>query len=229
LEIDNKIREVVAGRSFADIGGLWGTENERVTVASAGGAKSIMMVDMQKEGNQWWLAFQERCKAKGVSGCKNVVANIDSTDFASKVPITDIVHCSGVIYHVPSPVWTLSRLREVTGSVLLLCSMTIPERIETEAGSIDMSCGHTIFIPALGARNRAILRAYFEGVRIQVHNINTPETYPWRTGGGFNYAPWWWLWTPETLAAIVETAGFRVSETFDGWQGYSHYLVCRPV
>ena len=57
----------------------------------------------------------------------------------------------------------------------------------------------------------------------------TPETYPWRYGKDYNYAPWWWFWTPRTLTAMVESAGFRVTEIFDGWVGYSHYLVCEPA
>ncbi len=226
LDINRKITEIAVGRSFVDIGGLWGTENERVTIASAAGARSVTMVDMQQEGNQWWIAFEGRCKARGVLDCRNIVANLDADDFAAKVPITDIVHCSGIIYHVPSPIWTLSKLREVTGSTLLLCSMTVPDHIETSVGSIDMSGGDAIFIPALEGRKRDIMHAYLESVGLKLPNINSPETYPWRYGEEYNYAPWWWFWTPRTLAAMVETAGFRVVETFDGWVGYSHYLVC---
>jgi hypothetical protein len=229
VNINEKIGELVSGRSFADIGGLWGTENERVTVASAAGASSVMMVDMQQEGNEWWRAFEERRKEKGVTACTNIVANLDHADFAVKVPVSDVTHCSGVIYHAPSPVWTLAKLREVTGDTLLLCSMTVPEQIETKVGSIDMSDGNALFIPALSGRKLQILRAYFDDVHIQVHNINSQKEYPWRVGADYNYAPWWWLWTPTTLAAFVETAGFRVREIFDGWPGYSHYLVCERV
>jgi hypothetical protein len=229
MDINSKIAGIVAGRSFVDIGGLWGTENERVTVASAAGARSVAMVDIQHEGTEWWKAFKDRCAARGVLDCENIVANLDHIDFASKVPVTDIVHCSGIIYHVPSPIWTLSKLREVTRSILLLCSMTVPEVIETNIGSIDMSDGNSIFIPALEGRKRDIVRAYFEQVGVKVHNINSPGTYPWRHGEEYNYEPWWWLWTPRTLAAFVETAGFRVVEVFDGWPGYSHYLTCERI
>jgi hypothetical protein len=229
MEINEKIRQIVPGRSFVDIGGLWGTENERATVASAAGARSVMMVDMAEEGNEWWRAFEDRCKARGVLDCKNVVANLDHCDFASRVPVTDIVHCSGVIYHVPSPIRTLSTLRQVTGNLLLLCSMTVPGLIETDVGSIDMSGGTSIFVPALDGHKREIVCAYFDRMGIQIPNINAAVTYPWRLGADFNYAPWWWLWTPRTLVALVETAGFRVLEIFDGWPRYSHYLVCERV
>jgi hypothetical protein len=107
--------------------------------------------------------------------------------------------------------------------------MTVPEIIETEIGSIDMSGGETIFIPALEGRKREIVKAYCTRVHLTVHNINSPVAYPWRYGGDYNYEPWWWLWTPRTLAAMVETAGFRVEEIFDGWPGYSHYLTCKRI
>jgi hypothetical protein len=226
MDVNAKIAEIVRGRSFVDIGGLWGAENERVTVASAAGARSVAMVDIQDEGDEWWEAFKNRCEARGVRNCVNIFANLDDIDFASKLAATEIVHCSGVIYHVPNPVWTLSKLREVTLDTLLLCSMTVPETIETNIGSIDMSDGAVIFVPALTGRKLEIVRAYCEQVRLTIHNINSSETYPWRYGEEYNYAPWWWLWTPRTLAALTEVAGFRVTERFDGWAGYSHYLVC---
>jgi hypothetical protein len=226
MDIDRKIADIVAGRSFVDIGGLWGTENERVTVAHAAGAKSVAMVDIQHEGTEWWKAFKDRCVARGVNNCTNIVANLDSLDFASKVPATEIVHCSGIIYHTPTPIWTIAKLRDVTVDTLLLCSMTVPEVIKTEVGTLDMAGGMVIFVPALEGQKREIVRAYFERMSIKVHNINSFESYAWRNGEEYNYEPWWWLWTPTTLVRMVETAGFRVRETFDGWQGYSHYLVC---
>ena len=36
---DTYIRQVVAGKSFADIGGLWGTVNEKVSVAHTHGVR----------------------------------------------------------------------------------------------------------------------------------------------------------------------------------------------
>ena len=38
---DTYISQVVAGKSFADVGGLWGTVNEKVSVAHAHGARGL--------------------------------------------------------------------------------------------------------------------------------------------------------------------------------------------
>ena len=43
---DTYIRQVVAGKSFADVGGLWGTVNEKVSVAHAYGARALTMIDV---------------------------------------------------------------------------------------------------------------------------------------------------------------------------------------
>ena len=43
---DSYIRQAVAGKSFADIGGLWGTVNEKVSVAHTHGVRTLSMVDV---------------------------------------------------------------------------------------------------------------------------------------------------------------------------------------
>src|SRR6185437_1713445 len=48
------IESSVRGLSFADVGGLWNTENEMVSHAIKGGASRAVMIDMQPENNEWW-------------------------------------------------------------------------------------------------------------------------------------------------------------------------------
>jgi len=215
MNVNKKIKQITSGRSFADVGGLWGTENERVTVASLAGACSATMVDMQREDNEWWQAFDQHCEEKGVTDYGKIVANIDDADFTSRVPSHDIVHCSGVIYHSPNPLRTMAQLRAITANTLLLCSMTVPERMKTKRGVIELPEGHMLSVPALGDRERTVVASYFDRIGIQVHNINMSGAVPWRVEGDYNYAPWWWLWTPKTLARLVETAGFSVCEKLD--------------
>jgi len=53
------------------------------------------------------------------------------------------------------------------------------------------------------------------------------EPHRWRwPDGGWNYAPWWWLWSADTLRAMAEAAGLRVVDVFESWKGLAHYLVC---
>src|SRR5260370_410077 len=54
------ISRVVDGRSFAEVGGLWGTVNEKVSVAHQRGAQALAMFDTAPEGHMWWQKFEER-------------------------------------------------------------------------------------------------------------------------------------------------------------------------
>ena len=57
---DAFITKVVKNKSFADVGGLWGTVNEKVSVAHAGGASTLAMVDISPPGDVLWERFEER-------------------------------------------------------------------------------------------------------------------------------------------------------------------------
>lgn len=57
---DTYIRQVVAGKSFADVGGLWGTVNEKVSVAHAHGARTLSMIDVSPPDSELWVLFEER-------------------------------------------------------------------------------------------------------------------------------------------------------------------------
>ena len=46
----------------------------------------------------------------------------------------EMVHCSGVLYHMPNPVSTILRLRSVTERYLILSSAVVPDRIATSEG-----------------------------------------------------------------------------------------------
>ena len=50
---DDYIRRVVRGRSFADVGGLWGTVNEKVSVAAQAEARSVAMIDISPAGSEF--------------------------------------------------------------------------------------------------------------------------------------------------------------------------------
>ena len=64
---DAFIARVVRGKSFADVGGLWGTVNEKVSVAHAAGAASLAMVDISEWGDRW-NEFETRRRQLGASG-----------------------------------------------------------------------------------------------------------------------------------------------------------------
>src|SRR5579863_9041880 len=163
---DAFIRTKVHGKSFADVGGLWGTGDgdfgERVTLAYRNGATSLTVMDAHPGWNLW-RPLQERCAAKGLvlsfrpnNGVRsNEVRGIirDIHDFADRkvedADKYDVVHCAGVIYHSPNPMRVLSALRTITREYLILTSTVTPTLIEGIRGRVQLPESACIFLPAL--------------------------------------------------------------------------------
>ena len=109
---DTYIGQVVAGKSFADIGGLWGTVNEKVSVAHAHGARGLAMIDVSPTDSELWALFDERRRTLRLPAVECVSADILTLVEADPCPQFDVVHCSGVLYHMPEPMQFLRALRK---------------------------------------------------------------------------------------------------------------------
>jgi hypothetical protein len=230
MDVNEVIRQLVPGRSFADLGGLWGTLNERITPAMQAGCASATMIDEQPAGNALWQAFEAHCAARGVSGYRCVSATLQDAALPGRLGPFDVLHCSGVIYHCPDPFAALRQLWRLTEGDLLLGSMTVPARIANAAGALDLGEGRLLAVPALRGRTRDIVHQHFADLQLQAVRINlAPETPWWRSDGNADHAPWWWLFTAETLGAMAEAAGFRVRMIWEAWPGRAHYLHCERL
>lgn len=219
------VQSYVRGSSFADVGGLWNTENEMVSVAIKGGAARTSMIDMQPEGNEWWEKFDARCQALGVSGYSKVVGSIDDPELIKQAGVFDFVHCSGVIYHCPNPVWTIRQLRKMTKRFLLLNSMTIPGVITNAAGEIRLDTSQCLYVPAMTAKQLAVLNERFQ----QLGMGRIFDNQNWWFDTGANYSPWWWLWSIDTLAGLVKSCGFRIIETGTSWTDRAHFVLAEKT
>jgi hypothetical protein len=226
---DRTIREYVAGLSFVDIGGLWGTLNEKVTVASLRGARSAAMADMQPHTSNLWQTFRDRCAALGVTGYSEYCVNLDDPHLGEKLGSYDFVHSSGILYHVPSPLFSVAQLRIVTNKYLLIGSMVLPEQVTNEVGSLDFSGGVMLLVPAIDPRRRSILARHFDGSGIKIVHINSDQTNPFRIGGKPSYSPWWWLYSATTLRAMLEVSGFSVLAQESYWDERVSYCFCEKT
>ena len=118
------------------------------------------------------------------SAVRFVEGDLHDPALAGRVGPHDVVWCSGVIYHAPHPLLTLERLRALTSGTLLLATETIPE-----------VRGHpraAIFAPRPGS-----------------HPTHTEAFDPAR-----GYTNWYWGLTPSAVIAMVEAAGFTVTEQY---------------
>lgn len=219
--MDQDIREdflarVVKGRSFADVGGLWGVVNEKVSVADELGAKKLTMIDVTPESAELWKQFRERMVSKGVGsvGCVSTdVCRVSDLHF-------DVVHCSGVLYHHPDPMKLLAALLRLADDYLVLTSAVSPQVIENEHGTYRLPGSGAILIPALDSQEKKILGKYWAEAGAVIDGIHTEVAY-----SVDDFGPWWWLPASRAMKAMCEAVGFRVIDEGPVWNGNAHCLL----
>ena len=208
---------LVAGKTFAEVGGLWNTVNERVSLALAAGCREATMIDIQPLGNTLWTRFHDRCREFGVSGYRSVCGDICDDRIAAEGPF-DVVHCAGVIYHCPNPLVAVRNLIAITRERVMLSSVTIPERIANRNGTLRAPAGCCLFVPALDDRQRAVLREHSHPI---LHHALTfasgrDERGVLGVDGHFRYGPWWWLYTAETFVRMIASFdNIRIEKTWE--------------
>lgn len=183
------INRYAGGKSFADIGCMWGVNGLYSFIAEDAGASKIVAVDIYPESDEYLNEHSRReSRVQFVQGDVNLKQTMDS------VGISDIVFCAGVLYHTPNPFDLLSRLRMMSGELLILQTQMIPEI----PGIRNLS----VFYPFLEENQRKIWQHQESGQRA----ITGP--YEPQSGYGNNF----WGVTPSCVEAMLKCAGFTVIE-----------------
>lgn len=219
---DLYIARVVPGRSFVDIGGLWGTINEKVTVAHKAGAISTAMLDWTPPHTELWQAFHQRCADAGVHDYQSLSANIDEPGLERRVGQFDVVHCSGVLYHCPNPFFTLTQIARLCRRSLILTTAVIPPTITASMGRIAVPSGGALFVPYLPRDQREVLREHWEGAGVSGVIGIMEQPAAWLIE---DYAPWWWLFPSATARQLIMAAGFDIEEDTPFWNGNAHVFL----
>jgi hypothetical protein len=222
---DAFIQRVVQGRSFADVGGLWGVVNEKVSVAHKAGARQVAMLDISVPDSPLWPQFRDRMRGQGVPACREVI--VDIAEYHGER--FDVVHCSGVLYHHPNPMMLLSGLRRATGEHLVLTSAVTQHEISNELGTYRVQPSGAILVPALNAKERAVLAEYWSSIGAGVQGITEPARYLVHADNTFDAGPWWWLPTPECMEAMACAAGFRVVDRSPAWNNNAHVALLQAI
>ncbi|MHB1058751.1 MAG: hypothetical protein ACYC0F_12820 [Rhodanobacter sp.] len=225
---DAWITRLVPGKSFMDVGGLWGTRNEKVSVALKAGATRATMADIAPLDHSLWRDFDNHCVQLGVGGYDKVRLDIVEPGNDAESLRHDVVHCSGIIYHLPDPYRMLANLRRIAGERLIITSMVVPEHIENAAGSLDFPADRAAFVPSLTEQTRAIVAEHFRQAGVSVGAITQPldEAWLWPDGNP-NFGPWWWLMSPPFLRGVATVAGFIVEDECWSWEGLSYSFLLR--
>lgn len=201
------IRRHAPGKSFADIGCMWGVNGEYAFLAEAAGASSVKAVDVFGPTPE----FLEKKRTRA-SRVEFILGDIVQTDTISRVGIVDVVFCAGVLYHHPSPFNLLSALRRICRETLILRSSTIPE--------VRGLPNAAVYYPMLNENGRQLWSLRSLGVQHQSGISNEFQPHE-------GYGNWFWGLSPSCLMSLLQTAGFRID--FRASEAFAQTVVCTAV
>ncbi len=206
-DLPQLIRRLAPGRSFVDIGCLWGVNGEYAFQAEAAGATRVKAVDVFGPTPEFERKHRERS-----SRVEFILGDATDPRTLGAIGSSDVVFCAGVLYHHPSPFDLLAALRQICGQTLILRTSTIPE--------IRGLPNAAAFYPRLSAPDRELWGLASLGVSAQA-GISTP--FDPHEG----YGNWFWGLTPSCLRSMVEVAGFSVDE--QRAEAFAQTLICTAV
>ncbi len=220
------LEKYVPGADYLDVGPLYGTVNETLSVAAKYSPRSLSAADIDPLSSDSWAALRSHLASKNIEGVKEFSTSIDDPTIVDKMGTYDFVYSAGILYHVPSPVYTLQQYRKLTRKYFLLGTMVVPEKMENEAGALDFSGGKLIYVPAIGKDERKVVAAHYDKFNMQIHHINMEGSWNWLSNGEPSYGPWWWLYSSSTCRRMIETSGLKVISEESTWDGRHHYFFC---
>jgi SAM-dependent methyltransferase len=201
------VREHAPGSSFVDVGCMWGVNGEYAFLAEEAGATSVKGVDVFGPTPE----FEAKRRERG-SAVEFILGDAAQLETVERVGVADVVLCAGVLYHHPSPFDLLVALRRMCGRTLILRTSTIPE--------IRGLKNAAVYFPMLGPKERGTwdLRGLGLDRQVGITDGFEPEE---------GYGNWFWGLTPSCLAALLETAGFRVDHR--ATEAFAQTFICSPV
>jgi SAM-dependent methyltransferase len=206
-DLPRYVERFAPGRSFADIGCMWGVNGEYAFVAERAGAGRVVGVDVFGPTPE----FEAR-RTRDASRVEFVLGDIVSEATLERVGEVDVVLCAGVLYHHPSPFDLLVALRRICRETLILRTATIPE--------VRGLPHAAVFYPMLDAKSRRPwnLSSLGLGRQVGISDAFQPEA---------GYGNWFWGMSPSCVSAMLAAAGFRVREQAE--EGFAQTFVCEAV
>ena len=106
----------------------------------------------------------------------------------------------------------------------MLTSSITETHIANVAGELRIPEGSSLFLPALSAHERAVLKAHWWPTLKDGSLGLTQEIEVWNLD---DFGPWWWLPTTQALVRMCEIVGFDVIEVEHLWNGHAATLLLR--
>jgi hypothetical protein len=214
------IAEIAKGKTFIDVGGLSNVVHERISSAHEAGARELTLLDVEKPECVWWTQLRARLRERGITDC-----NFVSCDFiASELPQYDVVHSSGVLYHIPAPLLYLKKLHAITREHCILTSTIINERLTYDGRELQFPECSVVFLPALAGAELEIVAGWFRNAGYG-NVVALKEEYSDFT----NYYPNWFMPTIAAFRAMAVSAGFEIVDEAPTDPGLAHTLLLKRV
>jgi hypothetical protein len=206
-QLPEYVRRHAPGKSFADIGCMWGVNGRYAFIAEEAGARAVKAVDVFGPTPE----FEQEKLARN-SAVEFILGDICARETLDRVGPVDVVFCAGVLYHHPSPFDLLAALRAICRETLILRTSTIPE--------VDGLPNAAVFWPMLDAGARQLWNLRSLGVEWQAGITNAFDPAE-------GYGNWFWGLSPSCLVSLVQAAGFLVEHR--AGEPFAQTLVCRAV
>ena len=201
------VRAHAPGKSFADVGCMWGVNGDHAFMAEAAGATRVVAVDVFGPTPE----FEEKHRTRR-SSVEFVLGDVTRGETRARIGEVDVVFCAGVLYHHPSPFDVLVALRRICRETLILRTSTIPE--------VRGLPNAAVYFPMLDAKGRELWSLKSLGV---LHQAGISDEFQPQQG----YGNWFWGLTPSCLQSLLMTAGFRVDAR--ATEAFAQTVVCSAV
>ena len=206
-QLPDYVRRYAPGKSFVDVGCMWGVNGEYAFVAEQAGATEVTGIDVFGPTPE----FEER-RLRERSRVRFVLGDVSRRETIERAGAADVVLCAGVLYHHPSPFDLLVALRRLCRETLILRTSTIPE--------VDGLPNAAVFYPMLPEEGRRLWNLSSLGVLYQagISKPFSPED---------GYGNWFWGLTPSCVASMLALAGFKVEHR--ATEAFAQTFVCSAV
>jgi 2-polyprenyl-3-methyl-5-hydroxy-6-metoxy-1,4-benzoquinol methylase len=195
------------GKSFVDVGCMWGVNGEYAFVAEEAGATRVKGIDVFGPTPEFEATHRERS-----SDVEFILGDATDPAVIGRVGEVDVVFCAGVLYHHPSPFDLLVALRHMCRETLILRTSTIPEM----PGTRNMA----VYWPMLTSQQRRQW-GHKRLWNAEMLAITTPFVPAEGYGNCF------WGMTPSCVAALLQTAGFR--PVYHATEPWADTFICEAV
>jgi SAM-dependent methyltransferase len=191
------IARVARGKSFLDMGGMWGIDGDDAFAAESAGAERVVICD----GMDATEEFQRKHAARS-SKVEYVQGDLHDPGTVERLGTFDVVWCLGVLYHSPDPYRLIEHLRRLTSETLVLSNRVIPELPGIEGGCV--------FYPALSDESRNAFAWMYgrEAPALPGAAVAFDRT------PAMGYVNYWWGMTPSAIVGMLELARFEIVERF---------------